>query len=606
MLQSLRCRTLNAFIAALTLAGILFLARPSSGEDTPALRKVSIQLRWDHQYQFAGYYAAKWNGYYAAAGFDVEIRSAITPDGKILKAVEEVAAGRADFGVGAADILVSIDGGAPLVIMAAIFQQSASEFYALDDKRMQAPSDLLNLRVARNVNDLIDVELQAMLLAEGIDPRKVTAYKHEPGYGHLIESRVDVMPGYRISAPFNFVKIGIKTKVLRPVNYGVDFYGDSLFTSAGHVERDPAAVERFRAATIKGWRYALMNPAEISDRITKELPRADRLASGTVKEFNDFQVAGVRELTLFPYAEIGHVNPHRWRRMHDFLAKTGLVTRPFESDLVIFDPLKIEQEKRNRAERIVYNFLYAVLAVIMIFWGWIVVLRRSVALKTAELKSLNSRLEQENSQKETLIRELYHRTNNIMQVILGMLTLQARELPPSEDVRRLVTKTEDRILAMAMVHKILYRSRNLSQISAREYIGNVTAQVLERYEAPAERITVKLDIIDAYFVLDTMIPLGLILTELMSNSLAHAFPGGRKGAITITLAAAGEGRSALVYSDDGVGVPAGFDFRNRKTLGLKLVHETGERQMQGRVTMKNHNGVSCTVEFDDNLYETRI
>ena len=94
-----------------------------------AVEKVSLQLRWDHQFQFAGYYAAQWQGYYADAGFDVDIRSAITPDGKILSATQEVASGNADFGVGAADILIARDKGIPLVVLASIFQQSAAEFY---------------------------------------------------------------------------------------------------------------------------------------------------------------------------------------------------------------------------------------------------------------------------------------------------------------------------------------------------------------------------------------------------------------------------------------------------------------------------------------------
>ncbi|MCA9896008.1 MAG: ABC transporter substrate-binding protein, partial [Anaerolineae bacterium] len=163
-----------------------------------ALEKVVLQLRWDHQAQFAGYYAAQWQGYYTEAGFEVDIRSALTPEGKILSAIEEVADGRADFGVGAADILIARDQGIPLVVLAAIFQQSAAEFYVRDSAPMQTLADLPKLRVARNVNDLIDVELQAMLRAEGIDPQNVTPYPHQPGIEHFVTDQVDVMPGYRL------------------------------------------------------------------------------------------------------------------------------------------------------------------------------------------------------------------------------------------------------------------------------------------------------------------------------------------------------------------------------------------------------------------------
>ena len=134
-----------------------------------AAEKVSLQLRWDHQFQFAGYYAAQWQGYYADAGFEVEIRSAIKPDGTILSATQEVANGNADFGVGAADILIARDQGIPLVVLASIFQNSAAEFYAKEGTHLQAPVDLLKLRVARTKNSLIDVELQAMLRPAQLD-----------------------------------------------------------------------------------------------------------------------------------------------------------------------------------------------------------------------------------------------------------------------------------------------------------------------------------------------------------------------------------------------------------------------------------------------------
>ena len=120
-----------------------------------AAEKVSLQLRWDHQFQFAGYYAAQWQGYYANAGFEIEIRSAIKPDGTIISATQEVAKGHADFGVGAADILIARDQGIPLVVLASIFQQSAAAFYAREGTPLQAPVDLLKLRVT-NGSDSFD------------------------------------------------------------------------------------------------------------------------------------------------------------------------------------------------------------------------------------------------------------------------------------------------------------------------------------------------------------------------------------------------------------------------------------------------------------------
>ncbi|MDP6566394.1 MAG: ABC transporter substrate-binding protein, partial [Alphaproteobacteria bacterium] len=110
------CRWARGVVLALAVAGP---AAPALAAD-----KVVLQLRWDHQFQFAGYYAAQWQGFYRDAGLEVEIRSAVGPDRKAVKAIEEVMAGRADFDIGAADVLVARDRGSPLLILASIFQRS--------------------------------------------------------------------------------------------------------------------------------------------------------------------------------------------------------------------------------------------------------------------------------------------------------------------------------------------------------------------------------------------------------------------------------------------------------------------------------------------------
>jgi len=364
-------------------ASTLLLSLATSLATAEELHKVSLQLRWDHQYQFAGYYAAKWQGYYKAAGFDVDIRSAIKPDGTILNAVKEVAAGNSDFGIGAADILIGIDQGAPLVVLASIFQQSAAEFYAKESTVFNSPSDLINLKVARNVNDLIDVELQAMLSAEGIDTNKIVPHKHMPGIKNLVDGLVDVVPGYRLSAPYEFKRQGVKVKTLRPINYGIDFYGDSLFTHSRLTEKDPAAVERFRQASQKGWQYALEHPKEIADRIVREFPRTAKLSSVDLQGFNEFQIKPVKELTLFPLVEIGNINPYRWQQMYTFLKKSGLIKGSIDINRYIFDFDKIEEGKNNRRHFIIKTASSLLLGMLLLSICFIFFLKRQVRIKTS-------------------------------------------------------------------------------------------------------------------------------------------------------------------------------------------------------------------------------
>ena len=252
---------------------VLLIIAFFSGNPSNAADKIILQLRWDNQFQFAGYYAAKWKGYYEEAGIDVKIRPAVTKDG-ILSAVKEVGEGRAHFGIGAADILKAMDEGAPLVLVASIFQHSAAGFYTRKDTSVRSPVDFLKLKVARRVNDLIDLELQAMLKAEGIEPEQIKPYPHKPGMDHLLSGEVDVMPGYSINIPFVANAKGVSVREFLPLQYGIDFYGDSIFTHKRVVQESPDLVERFKRASLKGWEYALSNKEEIILRIVNELERA--------------------------------------------------------------------------------------------------------------------------------------------------------------------------------------------------------------------------------------------------------------------------------------------------------------------------------------------
>ncbi len=209
-------------------------------------------------------------------------------------------------------------------------------------------------------------------------------------------------------------------------------------------------------------------------------------------------------------------------------------------------------------------------------------------------------------EKETLIREIYHRTKNTMQVVRGIIVLQSAAFPENSEMQQLVKNTEDRIDAISLVHQMLYQSQDLSQISIKEYIHNLAELILQSYSLSSDRISFNIIIDEQLFLIDTAIPLGLILNELITNSLKYAFPDNRKGIITITLTIKELGKNILFYSDNGIGVSEGFDFRNNNSLGLKLIHRIGEKQMLGKLQMQNINGISCLFEFPGNLYKARV
>jgi len=379
------------FLCLLFLALLFSLGKAASAD------KFSLQLRWDHQFQFAGYYAAKWQGYYAYVGLDVEIRPAVQPDGKILSAVNEVGEGRADFGIGAADILIARDKGIPLVVLAVIFQQSAAEFYALEGTGLNSPKDLLRLRVARKVNDLIDVEMQAMLRSQGIDPARVKPYPHGAGFDHLLERRVDVMPGYKISVPYSQYTSGLKLERLCPADYGIDFYGDSIFTRQQLSQFYPEQVQKFIDASLKGWEYALTHVNEISGRIAAELSRHNVYSNKEL--FNRYQAEAVRSLTFYPLVQLGHVNPERWKRIHHHLKEAGLVKNPLDIESFIFDSARRREEReKSLQKKLIAGLIFAVI-LIGIGFASILILRRMVLERTKGLHEFNKQLKREISER---------------------------------------------------------------------------------------------------------------------------------------------------------------------------------------------------------------
>jgi len=245
-------------------------------------------------------------------------------------------------------------------------------------------------------------------------------------------------------------------------------------------------------------------------------------------------------------------------------------------------------------------------AEIKLQYGKLEALNERLAKTNKELFDSESRLSKSLNEKEILIREVYHRTKNTMQVIRGMIVLQSLDSPSNFELQQLVKNTEDRIQAISLVHQMLYKSHDLSQISIKEYVQNLITLLVKSYRFSDNRIAFNISVDDHKFLLDTAIPLGLIINELTTNSLKYAFPDGRTGIININLAQVESGNYLLIFTDNGVGVPDGFDFRNCESLGLKLIHSIGEDQMLGKIIIENSNGIRCSLEFPGNLYKARV
>ena len=361
-----------------------------------AADKLVLQLRWDHQFQFAGYYVAQWMGFYEQAGLDVEIRSAITPQGQILNTIKEVSEGRADFGISAADILVARGQGEDLVILSSIFQHSPVGIISRRESGVSSPADLLPLKMHYVFDDLASVELHAMMKAEGIDTHEAKAFHQSNRKGRpfdlLAHKEIDAYAGYTWTALWRAKEAGIEVSVLKPSTYGIDFYGDALFAHSQITQNNPDLVKRFVDASLKGWSYALQHRTEVADRITRDLPR--RFKVKNLAGFNRFQAEEVAKLTLFPLLDLGHTNPDRWRRMHEALNSFGIIDSEFQEQELIFDPEKRYRERLAHIKEWILGggAVVAVLVAIILLWNYM--LRRQINSATHKLQRAHHELEE--------------------------------------------------------------------------------------------------------------------------------------------------------------------------------------------------------------------
>jgi len=221
------------------------------------------------------------------------------------------------------------------------------------------------------------------------------------------------------------------------------------------------------------------------------------------------------------------------------------------------------------------------------------------------IKQTEAALTESEKNLSILLQELYHRTKNNMQVICALLDFQAANLE-DEGARRALGETKNRIQSMALVHRKLYQSQDLSRINLREYICDLAALLIQSYEIPHNKVALKYAMEDVFVLIDTAIPCGLILNELISNALKYAFPGERTGEVRMRLRQLEDNTIEIQVADNGVGAPSDFDFRRDGQLGLKSILALGEGQLHGEVHFEGNRGVTCRLRFKDNLYKQRV
>ena len=200
-------------------------------------------------------------------------------------------------------------------------------------------------------------------------------------------------------------------------------------------------------------------------------------------------------------------------------------------------------------------------------------------------------------EKEVMLREIHHRVKNNLQVVSSLLNMQARAAK-DEDIQDALSESRDRIMTMSLIHSQLYEGSDLAEINMKEFVDRLLGQLLQSYQVGDTRIARVVRVDDYPFPISVAVPVGLIINELLSNALKHAFEGRDEGKIEVSLTASEDGRVNLTVSDDGTGLPSGFDINTSKTLGLRLVKILTEDQLQGTLKVTSDGGATFKMEFD--------
>ncbi|WP_175474828.1 ABC transporter substrate-binding protein [Colwellia chukchiensis] len=325
---------------------------------------MSIQLNWYHQFQFAGYYAAKAQGYYQAAGFDVELREF---DGQHTSE-EQVINGQADYGISNSSLILAKAQGKPVVIVAQIFQHAATTIATLRSSNITSPFELAGKRISASNEQRHFATLSAMLMQSGLDKRAYV-WQHSSDLHHdLLSGQADAIVIYNTNEPFQFKQAGVDIFTIDPRDYGIDFYGDALFTTESEVRSQPQRVQALQQATIKGWQYALKHPKEIIDLFIEQYNTQAKSRAHLL-----YEAEQVQQIIFAQFIPLGTITPSRMEKISEIYYQLGMMSEPFLPANILLDDALAHFANGSRAHDssqilIIAMILFSMLLILIILY----------------------------------------------------------------------------------------------------------------------------------------------------------------------------------------------------------------------------------------------
>ncbi len=314
-----------SLIFKLLLAFLLFSTL--NAKETKVLEKVSLQLQWLDQFQFAGYYLAKEKGFYKDVGLEVELKKidyALNP-------VEEVLSRRATYGIGRSSLIIDADKGKKIKLLAAIFQSSPLVYITKKDSNITTIEEFKDKRVMLSMDTSLSVDIHAMLNQAKLNMSDVKEIEHTFKLDDLINNATDIMASYISNEPFLLEQKGIKNIIFDPKDYGFDFYSDIIFTSENEVKNHQERTLRFQNASLKGWAYAFSHIEESVDLILKKYNSQNKSKEALIYEAKE-----LKKLAYYTTHELGHIDANKIQRIYDLYNVMGLTKNYLKPSSFIF------------------------------------------------------------------------------------------------------------------------------------------------------------------------------------------------------------------------------------------------------------------------------
>jgi signal transduction histidine kinase/CheY-like chemotaxis protein len=533
--------------------GMLALSLSAAGP----LAKVTLQLKWHHQFQFAGYYAAQEKGFYRDAGLEVDLL-----EGKPgIDVVREVVSGHAQFGVGTSALLLSRQRGLSVVVLAAVFQHSPIVLVARSGANIGTVQDLPGKRMM--IEPQSD-ELIAYLRKEGVSEKSVIMMEHTFNPDDLIHGKADCMSAYLTDEPYFLDKIRFPYLTFTPRMGGIDFYGDNLFTSESELKTHPERVRAFREASMRGWRYAMQHPEEISDLILS------RYGAGRGRPYLLYEAQKMNTLIQPTLVDMGYMYRGRWQHIVDTYVELGLLPKGFNLDGFLYEPEAGVRQINRRlltASAILLGIGILLAGTTLFISRLYLRLRRETASRVETEKAMQ--LEQESKallevqlqqarkmeSLGNLAGGIAHDMNNVLGAILAIASAHSENQPAASPAHRAfetISKAAER--GGKMVKSLLHFARQ-SPAEQRELDVNQIlreeAELLER--TTLSKIRLEMDLEPGLWpILGDPSALSQAVMNLCVNAV-DAMP--ESGTLTLRTCNHGQTGIEITVEDTGTGMP---------------------------------------------------